>query len=145
MNMRPIEILLIEDEEADVVAFKYSLEHNKIMNKLSVANRAEDAMKILKNEEADNMTALPDLIVLDLNLPGIGGRRFLDFIKKDPKLKRIPIAVMTSSDIEKDILESYEMGANCYIQKPINFDELKKVVLKLEEFGISIVTLPPKN
>ena len=140
---RPIEILLVEDNPGDVDLTREGLADGKIRNNLHVAGDGEEAMAFLRRggEHAD--MPVPDLILLDLNLPGKDGREVLTEIKADEQLGHIPVVVLTSSQDEEDILRSYRLHANCYISKPIRFGEFVKVVQSIEEFWFTIVTLPP--
>jgi CheY-like chemotaxis protein len=141
----PIDILLAEDNLADVRLTQEALKDGKISNTLYVVNDGVEAMAFLRAEgKYENMLA-PDLFLLDLNMPRMDGREVLREVKSDPKLKHIPIIILTTSDAEIDILKSYELHANCYITKPVDFDKFVAVVKQIEEFWFSIVHLPPKK
>jgi len=144
MSQKPVELLLVEDEDADIATIKNSLAENKIMNRMQVAKSGPQALEILRKEGEYSDAVTPDIILLDLNMPGMDGKEVLQEIKKDQRIKRIPVVIMTSSDAEEDILKSYDLGCNCYIRKPVDFDELKKIVKNLEEFWFTIVTRAPK-
>ena len=140
---RPIEILLVEDNPGDVDLTREGLADGKLRNHLHVVGDGEEAMAFLRRGEEEHAdTPMPDLILLDLNLPGKDGREVLTEIKADERLGHIPVVVLTSSQDEEDILRSYRLHANCYISKPIRFGEFVKVVKTIEEFWFTIVTLP---
>ncbi len=149
MNMnrlvRPIEILLIEDNPGDVELTREALVNHNILNKLNVVENGEVAIAFLRREGSYAAAARPDLILLDLNLPKKDGREVLAEIKADANLKRIPVVVLTSSQAEEDVLKSYNLHANCYITKPIEFNQLTKVVKAIKDFWLSIVVLPPNG
>lgn len=135
----PIEILLVEDNPADVRLTQEALREGKVKNNLSVARDGEEALAFLRREGQ----ARPDLILLDLNLPRRDGREVLKEIKADPELRRIPVVVLTTSSAEVDILKSYELHANCYITKPVDLDQFITVVKSIDDFWLTIVKLPP--
>ena len=139
-RLEPVHILLIEDILGDVELTKEALSDSKILNELTVAADGRQALEVLKAGILSHH--MPDLILLDLNLPGIDGRQVLAEIKSNPALKRIPVVVLTSSQAESDIAASYEMHANCFITKPIDFAQFLKVVRSIEDFWFSIVRLP---
>ena len=139
---RPIEILLVEDNPGDVDLTREGLADGKLRNNLHVVGDGEEAMAFLRRAEEHADMPMPDLILLDLNLPGKDGREVLTEIKADERLGHIPVVVLTSSQDEEDILRSYRLHANCYISKPIRFGEFVKVVKTIEEFWFTIVTLP---
>jgi len=139
---RPIEILLVEDNPGDVRLTIEALKESKIRNRLHIARDGEEAMDFLRRRGEFTDAPRPDVILLDLNLPRKDGREVLKEIKEDENLKRIPVAVITISSAEEDILKSYNLHANCYIQKPIGIDQFVKVVQSIEDFWFTIVTLP---
>ena len=136
-------ILVIEDNPGDVRLIQEVFKETKIKNLLHVARDGEEAMKMLRME-GENPTRLPDLILLDLNLPKKDGRDVLKEIKKDDSLKCIPVVVLTSSIRDEDLIETYKNNANCYIAKPGDLDQLIKVVENIGEFWLDIVRLPPR-
>ena len=140
---RPINILLVEDNPGDARLTMEALRDAKVRNELSVVVDGVEAMAFLRRENGYAGAPRPDLILLDLNLPRKDGREVLEEIKQDKNLQRIPIAVLTTSQAEKDILTSYDLHANCYITKPVDLDEFMRVVKGIEEFWLSIVKLPP--
>jgi two-component system, chemotaxis family, response regulator Rcp1 len=138
----PIEILLVEDNPGDVRLIKEVFKDAKIYNNMQVAYDGEAAMKILRRD--DGNTIFPDLILLDLNLPKKDGREVLREIKGDDCLKCIPVVILTTSNAEEDLIETYKMNANCYITKPVDLDQFINVVKSIENFWLSIVKLPTR-
>jgi chemotaxis family two-component system response regulator Rcp1 len=141
---RPIEILLVEDSPSDAKLTMEALEAGKIGNRLTHVEDGVEAMDCLRQRGKYAKAARPDLIMLDLNLPRMDGREVLAEIKNDPDLKLIPIIVLTTSRSDKDILESYRLNANCYITKPVDFPNFIEVVKSIEQFWLTVVTLPRK-
>lgn len=139
---RPIEILLIEDSPSDIRLTIEALKEAKVRNNLHVATDGVEAMNFLNKKDTYADRPHPDLILLDLNLPKKDGREVLAEIKKDPQLKRIPIVILTTSSSEEDILRAYDLHANCYITKPVDFDQFMKVIQTIEGFWLTIVCLP---
>jgi CheY-like chemotaxis protein len=139
---KQVEILLVEDNPADVRLVREALKESKILNKLSVVEDGVEAMEFLRKKGKYASSIRPDLILLDLNLPRKNGREVLAEVKSDDNLKRIPVVIMTVSDDEKDILLTYNSHANCYIKKPLNFDQFNKMVHSIENFWFTIVCLP---
>lgn len=140
---RPIEILLVEDNPGDVRLTQEALKEGKVLNNLNVVRDGIDALAFLRQEGKHVHAPYPDLILLDLNLPKKNGLEVLAEIKEDPKLKLIPVVILTVSKDEEDILKSYDNHANCYITKPVNLDQFMKIVKSIEEFWLTIVKLPP--
>ena len=141
---RQVEIFLVEDNPGDVDLTRETLLDSKLLNHMSVVNNGVEAMAYLRREGKYVDAARPDLILLDLNLPKKDGREVLAEIKVDRLLRRIPVVVLTTSSAEKDILETYDLHANCYITKPVNLDQFSAVVRAIEEFWFTIVKLPPE-
>lgn len=139
---RPIDILLVEDNPADVRLTVEALRDAKIRNRLHVARDGIEALSFLQSEGQFADAPLPDLILLDLNLPKKDGREVLDEIKRHPVWRRIPVVILTTSRAEEDILRSYELHANCYISKPVELDGFLRIVRSIEEFWLEIVELP---
>ena len=139
---RPVEILLVEDNPGDVDLTRETLLDSKLLNHMSVVNNGVEAMAYLRREGKHAAATRPDLILLDLNLPKKDGREVLAEIKADERLRRIPVVVLTTSSAEKDILQTYDLHANCYITKPVNLDQFSAVVRAIEEFWFTIVKLP---
>lgn len=138
-----VEVLLVEDNPGDIRLIQEVFKEAKIKNVLHVARDGEEAMKMLSLED-ENLTKLPDLILLDLNLPKKDGRDVLKEIKKDDNLKCIPVVVLTSSIRDEDLIETYKNNANCYIAKPGDLEQLIRVVQNIGEFWLDIVRLPPR-
>jgi chemotaxis family two-component system response regulator Rcp1 len=143
-NTHMINILLVEDNPADVRLTVEALKECKMLNKLSVVTDGEEAMAFIRQKGRYADMPRPDLILLDLNLPRKDGREVLLEIKEDPDLKKIPVVVLTTSKAEKDILASYLNHANCYITKPVDLEQFVTVVKSIEDFWLTIVKLPPK-
>lgn len=141
--LQPVVILLAEDNAGDVRLVEEALKENKIRNDLHVARDGVEAVAFLRREGEHASAPRPDLILLDLNMPRMSGREVLAEIKQDPSLRRIPVVVLTSSDNDKDLLESYDLHANAYVTKPLDLGRFVEVVRKVEEFWFSIVRLPP--
>lgn len=148
MNMKPIimpiEVLLVEDNPGDVQLTRIALEDSKMSVNLNVVEDGVEAIDYLQKKQKYADKPHPDLILLDLNLPKKDGREVLAQIKSDPVLKRIPIVVLTTSQAEEDILKAYNLNANCYITKPVDFDQFFKIVQSIEQFWFTIVKLPPE-
>jgi chemotaxis family two-component system response regulator Rcp1 len=143
-NTKPIEILLVEDSPSDAALTIEALKAGKIANRLTHVEDGVEAMDFLRRRGKYTEAARPDLIMLDLNLPRRDGRDVLAELKNDPDLKIIPIIVLTTSRSDKDILQSYQLNANCYITKPVDFDHFIEVVKSIENFWLTVVTLPVK-
>ena len=139
-----IEILLVEDSPADVLLTREAFEQNKIVNTLHVAEDGIQAMDFLYRRGAYASAPRPDLILLDLNLPRKNGREVLAEIKADPDLRSIPIVVLTTSNADEDILRAYNLNANCYVVKPVGFDNFMQAMQSIRHFWFSVVTLPPE-
>ncbi|MEM6841669.1 MAG: response regulator [Bacteroidota bacterium] len=139
-----IEVLLVEDSEADAALVEESMQESKLKVNLHVVEDGVKAISYLKKEGAYQKVDTPDIIILDLNLPKKDGREVLEEIKADEKLKRIPVVVLTTSSAEEDIFRSYKLHANCYITKPLDFDQFAKIVASIEDFWFTIVKLPPR-
>jgi chemotaxis family two-component system response regulator Rcp1 len=138
-----IEILLVEDNPGDVTLITEALKDAKVYNTLHVARDGVEAMQYLHDSlDPDSGVSRPGLILLDLNLPRKDGREVLKEAKSDEKLRSIPIVVMTTSKDEEDIIKAYDSQANCYITKPVDFDQLMKVVHTIEDFWLTLVQLP---
>jgi len=144
-NIQPIEILLVEDNEDDIILTREAFDENHLANTLNVVKTGTDALKYLKKEPPYETAEKPNFILLDLNLPGISGIEVLQQIKDDERLKDIPVAILTTSKMERDIVKSYKLHANCYINKPVNLDSFFEVIKVFGEFWFSIVTLPEND
>jgi len=139
-----VDILLIEDNPGDVRLTIEALKDCKIMNNLDVVENGLEAMKYLRNEEEYKDKQLPDLILLDLNIPKINGYEVLAEIKNDPRLKIIPVVILISSSSVEDILSTYELHVNCFITKPFDIEQFIKIVQYVGDFWFNIVKLPQK-
>jgi len=139
---RPIHILLVEDNPADVRLMQEMLKDLHVQAQLSVVNDGVAVLTFLRREEPYTTAVPPDLILLDLNLPDTPGIEVLAEISTDPGLRRIPVIVLSSSQAEQDIVRSYELCANCYITKPTGLEQLEHAVRLIEEFWLTLVTLP---
>ena len=137
-----IEILLVEDNPGDVRLTFEALKDGKVHNHLSVATDGVEAMEFLRRQGKFANVPRPDLILLDLNLPRKDGREVLSEIKEDPGLRSIPVVILTTSQAEEDIIRAYNHNANCYITKPVDFDQFMKVVKSIEDFWLTVVKLP---
>lgn len=138
----PINVLLVEDDEGDVVLIREAFEDNKVRNHLAVVADGVEAMAYLRGEGEHAGSPRPDLVLLDLNLPRKDGREVLEEVKSDPDLRTIPVVVLTTSEADEDILRSYDLHANAYVTKPVDFDRFIEVVRQIDEFFVSIVRLP---
>lgn len=142
MIARPIEILMVEDNPADIRLTEEGLKEAKVANNLHAVTNGNDALDFLYKRNQFASSPRPDLILLDLNLPGINGHEILSAIKQDANLLLIPVVVLTSSQSEADIIKSYEEHANCFISKPVDFNSFMDIVSMIEDFWFSIVRLP---
>lgn len=140
--MKPVEILLVEDNEGDILLIREAFEEAKLATILSVVKDGEKAIHYLEKKENYKDVKTPDLIILDINLPRINGHEVLEFIKSNDDLKTIPVIMLTTSSSEKDIIKSYEKHANCFITKPVEVNDFLEAVLDIEHFWISVVKLP---
>ena len=143
--MRHIEVLLVEDSPADVLITREAFSEFKLANPLHVVEDGVEALAFLHQEGKYASALRPDLILLDLNLPRMNGREVLAQIKTDPQLQNIPVVILTTSHAEKDVLQAYEQHANCYIVKPVGFDNFVEAVKTIHQFWFSVVTLPPEE
>jgi two-component system, chemotaxis family, response regulator Rcp1 len=143
--LKPIEILLVEDNPGDTDLTREALETSKIRNKMHAVGDGEAALAYLRKEGIYQEAVRPDLILLDLNLPRKDGWEVLAEIKNDENLKRIPVVILTTSRNEEDVILTYNLHANCFITKPIDLMQFVKVVKSIENFWMTIVTLPPNG
>ncbi|MBD8060842.1 response regulator [Oceanitalea stevensii] len=139
-----IEVLLVEDDPGDVLMTEEAFADYKVANQLTVVADGESAMAYLRKEGEYADAPTPDLVLLDLNLPRMDGREVLGELKADPELRRIPVVVLTTSDAEEDILRSYNLHANAYVTKPVDFERFIEVVRKIDDFFVSVVRLPSR-
>jgi len=145
-RLEPLTILLVEDDPADQKLIKASLENQKLANDLYVVSDGEEGLDFLYHRgDYGEETTQPDLILLDLNMPGMGGKEFLRRIKEDEHLKKIPVVILTSSDVERDIIESYKLQASGYVCKPLTLNELKEGMGKIQEYWFVLCKRLPKG
>jgi len=142
---RPIEILLVEDSPSDTDLTVEALAAAKVTNRLSIVEDGVQAMEFLHREGQYAQAPRPDLILLDLNLPRKDGREVLAEVRSDEKLTAIPVVVLTTSQAEQDVLRAYALHANCYITKPVDFQQFLKVIEAIEGFWLSVVKLPTEK
>jgi CheY-like chemotaxis protein len=140
----PIEVLLVEDDPGDVLMTQEAFEEHKVGNRLHVVSDGVEALAYLRQEDPYPDAVRPDLILLDLNLPRRDGRQVLSEIKNDESLRQIPVVVLTTSQLDEDIVRSYQLHANAYVTKPVDFDRFIAVVRQIDEFFVSVVKLPPR-
>jgi CheY-like chemotaxis protein len=140
----PIEVLLVEDDPGDVLMTREAFEEHKIGNKLNVVSDGVEALAYLRREGQFADAVRPDLILLDLNLPRRDGRQVLEEIKSDEDLRQIPVVILTTSQLDEDILRSYQLHANAYVTKPVDFEQFIRVVRQIDDFFVSVVKLPPR-
>jgi len=138
-------ILLVEDNPDDIELTRESLKMIKMALNLEVAMNGDEALRYLRKRDEYAEKPTPDLILLDLNLPGINGREVLAEIKNDEDLKMIPVVVLTTSTSDQDIVNAYNLHANCYITKPVDLDQFIKVVHTIRDFWFTVVKLPEKD
>jgi chemotaxis family two-component system response regulator Rcp1 len=141
-NWQPVEILLVEDNPGDVELTREALNGAKVANRLHVVDDGAEATDFLFHRGKFSDAPRPDIILLDLNLPKKDGRQVLSEIKANAKLAQIPVVVLTTSQAEEDILRAYQLHANCYITKPVDFNQFLRIVSTIEEFWLTIVKLP---
>jgi CheY-like chemotaxis protein len=147
-DARPAVILLIEDDKGDQELTRRSLEKAKVKNDLFIVEDGEEALDYLLHRgmyTAPAKSPRPDLVLLDLNLPKIDGRKVLEEIRNTPDLKRLIVVILTTSKQEEDIIRSYDMGVNSYITKPVDFQQFAKVVQEVGHYWFQVVVLPPKE
>ena len=144
-TQKPVEILLVEDSPADVRLMKEALKESKIVSHLTVVNDGVEAMAFLHGKGKYAGAQGPDLIFLDLNLPKKNGRKLLQEIKSDERLKIIPVLVLTTSEAEQDIIDAYHLHANCYITKPMDLNGYIAIMKMIEGFWLKMVKLPPRR
>ncbi|GAA4733114.1 response regulator [Isoptericola chiayiensis] len=139
-----IEVLLVEDDPGDVLMTREAFAEHKVANRLSVVADGVSALEFLRRTGEHADAPVPDLILLDLNLPRMDGREVLAAVKADPDLKHIPVVVLTTSEAEEDVLRSYALHANAYVTKPVDFDRFIEVVRQIDDFFVSVVRLPAR-
>jgi CheY-like chemotaxis protein len=145
-NLAPLVILLVEDDIADQKLIKASIRNEKIANELYCVQTGEDGMDFLyRRGNYSSGTPRPDLILLDLNMPGMGGKEFLRQVKEEESLKQIPVVILTTSEAENDIIDSYKLQASGYVHKPVTLEEFKKAMKKLKEYWFVLCKRVPKE
>ena len=145
-KIKPANILLVEDDPGDQKLITVSLKNQKLGNKVYTADSGEEAMDFLYlRDKYSDCAPQPDLILLDLNMPGMGGKEFLRRIKGDEKMKTIPVIILTSSDSDEDILDTYNLHASGYVKKPVKLEDFKRVMKQINEYWFVICRLPPRE
>lgn len=139
-----IELLLVEDDPGDAMMTREALNEAKVVHRLHVVDNGEAAIAFLRQEGEYAEAPRPDLIFLDLNLPRVDGREVLAFVKGDDSLRRIPLVILTTSDSEDDIARSYDLHANAYVTKPVDFESFLKAVRQVDDFFLTVAKLPPR-
>ena len=139
---QPIEVLLVEDDPGDVLMTQEAFADYKIANRLTVVTNGEDAIAYMRKQGRFAGVPTPDLVLLDLNLPRRDGREVLRDIKGDAELRRVPVVVLTTSEAEDDVLASYDLHANAYVRKPVDFEQFVAAVRAIDDFFITVVRLP---
>lgn len=142
MLVEPIQILLVEDNPADAELTQESMASARILNEIHVVENGESALRFLRRQSPYEQAKRPDLVLLDLNMPGLDGREVLSRIKSDPDMRTIPVVALTSSEAEEDIVRSYELNANAYVRKPVNLIGFETIVNALDAFWFSLVKFP---
>lgn len=141
---RPVRILLVEDSDPDAELTRTALQRARVNNELHRVGDGEQALAYLRREQGYEDATRPDLILLDLNMPRMDGREVLHALKADPDLRRIPVVVLTTSSLERDVVDSYDQSVAGYVTKPVRFDEFVEAIRSLEGFWLTIVRLPPR-
>ena len=141
-NGQCAEVLLIEDNEGDAILTEEALLDSKTHISLHAVHDGEEALAFLRREGNYHDAVRPDLILLDLNMPRMDGRKFLEIVKREPSLASIPVVILTTSEAEQDILESYKLQASCFVTKPVDFSQFQTIVQQLSEFWFTVVRLP---
>jgi two-component system, chemotaxis family, response regulator Rcp1 len=142
-SSRPVEILLVEDNAADVRLTQEAFRESRIANRMHTVPTGDQALAFLHRRAPYVDATMPDLILLDWNLPGLSGREVLSAIKQDAKLRLIPVVILTTSQAQEDILKAYNLNANCYVSKPVDFEQFVRVVHAIDGFWLAVVKLPP--
>jgi CheY-like chemotaxis protein len=138
----PIRVLLVEDNLGDADLTKETLESGKLRLQVDIVNDGAKALEYLLRRPPYEAAHVPDLVLLDLNLPKVDGRGVLAAMRRNEALRRIPVVVLTSSDAERDVVRSYELGANCYVTKPVGLEAFQEIVRSVEDFWFTVVRLP---
>lgn len=143
--LKKARILVVEDSEADQIIIQRAFDKGKINCHLHMCENGEVALSFLRETLAAVDEALPDLILMDINMPVMDGKRTLEHIREDVQLKHLPVIMLTTSSAEKDVLESYQLGVNAYLTKPLSHSDFVDAIQKLENFWLDLVTLPPQH
>ena len=143
-GLRAIEILMVEDNPGDVRLTREALKDHKVWNELHVVEDGVAALDFLYQRPPYQQAPRPDLMLLDLNLPRKDGREVLTAVKSDDRLKTIPVVILTTSQAEEDVVRAYKLNANCYVTKPVDFEQFTRIVQAIEHFWLTVVTLPPR-
>jgi CheY-like chemotaxis protein len=139
----PLGVLLVEDDPGDVMIAEEALKASRLKSKLTVVPDGVEALKYLRREEGYGDAERPDLILLDLNLPKMTGHEVLAEVKADPTLRKIPIVVLTTSGAAEDVVRSYDLHANVFVTKPVDFDHFTAVIKQIDDFFLTVAQLPP--
>lgn len=142
--LNAIDVLLVDDDPGDTLMIREAFEHNKVKNALECVTDGVQAMQYLRREGEYASAPRPDLILLDLNLPRKSGHEVLAEVKADPSLRKIPVVVLTTSGATEDVELSYDLHANVFVTKPVDFDHFTEVVKQIDDFFLSVASLPPK-
>ncbi len=142
INAKPFVVLLAEDEPADAHLVRIALRENRLLVDLHVARDGVEALQFLRREEPHGEAPRPSLILLDLNMPRMDGREFLAVVKSDPALSNIPVVVLTTSDVERDVVASYQLSAASYITKPVDMEQFTAAIRCLGDYWFALVRLP---
>lgn len=140
----PIELLLVDDDKGDVLITSEALNASKLVHNLHVVSDGEEAVRFLQRSDEFADSPRPDLVILDLNLPRLSGREVLALIKHDDDLRRIPVVILSTSDAEEDVLRGYDLHANAYVTKPVDFEAFTRAVRQIDEFFLTVVRLPSR-
>lgn len=140
--VEPVRILLVEDDPGDVLITREALEHSGATHRMDVVGNGEEAVAYLRREGRYADRQLPHLVLLDLNLPRMDGKEVLSIVKADPELRHVPVIVLTTSDAESDVLDTYQLHANAFITKPVDFERFGEVVRQIDQFFLGVVRLP---
>lgn len=143
-TVRTIDILMVEDDPGDVRLTREALKGSKVLHSLNVVEDGVAALDYLRKAPPYQDAVRPDIVLLDLNLPRKDGREVLAAMKEDAALRTIPVVILTTSQAEEDVLRAYNLNANCYVTKPVDFDQFMRIVRTIEDFWLNIVTLPPR-
>jgi two-component system, chemotaxis family, response regulator Rcp1 len=144
-QLGPLGVLLVEDDPGDVMIAQEALKASSLTSKLTVVPDGVEAIKYLRREDEYQDAPRPDLILLDLNLPKKSGHEVLAEVKADPALRKIPIVVLTTSGAAEDVVRSYDLHANVFVTKPVDFDHFTAVVKQIDEFFVSVASLPSSS